>query len=159
MRRIWRKCLQEEEKAPLITSRHQSSVPPLALLMCMQTIQPLPLVVVNGITLCVCAECPKENLTFPLWYCFHTYIILNIRVLTRLFAFIWFQRARPPASFNHVFRSDPQMSESSYFHQWIQSLLISFVWQRITDNVFTKFPFPRDSEGTFAHLLYRYVPL
>lgn len=25
----------------------------------------------------VCAECPKVNnaLTFPLWYCFHTYII------------------------------------------------------------------------------------
>jgi len=108
----------------------------------------------------VCWVPKREHvLTFPLWYCFHTYITLKMRVLTRLFALVWLQRAPPPASFNHVFRSHPQMSESSYFHQRIQSLLISYVCQRITDYVLSKFPFPRDSEGTFAHLLSPHVPL
>jgi len=53
MTTIWRMCLQEEEKSPLNSSRHQSSIPTSALLMFLPIVQSLPLVVVNGIKWCV----------------------------------------------------------------------------------------------------------
>lgn len=132
------------------------------------SVQSLPLVVVNGITLCVfIAQKWAYTVTFfpcgctEQINCFHTYIIILKDESPDNIVCFYFISTSPStgAGIDHVFRSDAQMSESSYFQHWIQSLLFSYVWQRITDNVFAKFPFPRDSEGTFAHLALPHVPL